>query len=327
MLEMRRDDPSQETAGKLKLRDRATKEVEKDSAVPAFSMSAQRLLEVSSQENVDMGEIADIVGVDPGLASKYLRLANSSFYGGKSIANVEDALLRIGLAEVRKVAISVAVMDGTSCFRESEVVSAINVNVKIDWNMFWLHSLFVARLTDILAHVYRRTSGKEYLAGLLHDVGKLFFERHFTHEFESAMLRAIERNNGLYDAERHLFDFNHAEMGFALCEKWKLHREICRAVRFHHEPNSPFNKDPVDPDFQHFLAICICVADDLANLCRANIQGGQNVEGMEFETLPGWKLLQDYTPRGELDLDPMAELERTQETLKVMLGGGPPKQD
>lgn len=303
---------------KQKLRERILHMIEKDSAVPAFPVSAQRLLEVSSQENSDMGEIAQVVQVDPGLASKYLRLANSSYYGGKSIANVEEALLRIGLEEVRKLAAAVAAMNGTACFRQGELVTTLSLHAKIDWNVFWLHSLFTARLTDLLANAFRRTSGKEYLAGLMHDVGKLFLERHCTRDYETATLRAMERGQGLYEAEKQLFDLTHAEVGWALAEKWKLHREICRGIRFHHEPQSPFNKDPVDPEFEHFLATCICLADTLANLCGANILGAKPVEAAGFEALPEWQLMQRYQPRGSLDLDPSQELSKAEGILEAL---------
>lgn len=310
---------------KQRLRERVLHTIEMDSAVPAFSVSAQKLLEVTSQENVAMGEIAEVVQVDPGLTSKYLRLANSSYYGGKSIANVEDALLRIGMEEVRKLAAAVAVINGTACFREVDLVTTINPHAKIDWSLFWLHSLFTARLTEILANAFRLASGKEYLAGLLHDVGKLFMERHFPRDFESATLRAMERGAGLYEAEKQMFDVTHAEVSWALAEKWKLHREICRGIRFHHEPQSPFNKDPVDPDFEQFLATCISLADTLANICGANILGAKQVEVVEFESLPEWQLMQRYRPRGSLDLDPAVELKRTQEMIAAMgVGFGAP---
>jgi HD-like signal output (HDOD) protein len=312
------EDADTEAFAKQRVRERVLNVAEKDSAVPAFSVSAQKLLEVSSKDEADIGEISQVVQLDPGLTSKYLRLANSSYYGGKSIMNVEEALLRIGLGEVRKLAAAVVAMSGTSCFRNVELVKPISMHAKIDWNMFWLHSLFTARLTDILANAYRRTSGKEYLAGLLHDAGKLFMERHFTHEFEAATLRAIERGQGLYASEKQLFDITHAEASWALAEKWKLHREICRAIRFHHEPQSPFNKDPVDPEWEQFLATCLCLADTLANICGANILGARKFEGVEFESLPEWHLMQRFNPRGSLDLNPVEELEKTKELISAL---------
>lgn len=317
-----------EVLEKQKLRDRVLQMVGKDSAVPAFSATAQKLLEVSSKENADMGEIAQVVQLDPGLASRYLGLANSSYYGGKSITNVEAALLRLGLVEVRKLAAAVAVMTGTACFREAELVTTLNMQAKIDWHLFWLHSLFVARLTDILANAYRPTSGKEYLAGLLHDTGKLFMQRQFTRDFETATLRAIERGQGLYASEKQLFDVTHAEASWALADKWKLHREICRGIRFHHEPQSPFNKDPVDPEFEQFLATCICLADTLANICGVNIIGTKQVEAADFESLPEWRLMQQYHARGSLDLDPAEELKKTEELIAALgsdFASPPPK--
>jgi len=192
-----------------------------------------------------------------------------------------------------------------------------HLKVKVDWNMYWLHCILTARLTENLAGAYRTSSGKEYLAGLLHDVGKLFLEHHFPKEFESAIFRAMERSCGMYEAEKSLFDTTHAEVGAALCEKWGLHREISRSIRFHHEPASPFNKDPANAEEQQFLATCICLADSLANMCRANIQGVRNLGDGGLESLPEWNLLQQYPAKHTIDLNLENEMLKAQDTISA----------
>lgn len=294
-------------SSKQLLRDKALKALEKDMNIPAFSATAQKLMSATSKEEVSMEEVAEIVMLDPGLSAKYLRMANSVAFGGKSIKNIHEALIRLGMAEVRRVASAIGVVDRFS-----------RLKIKIDWNMFWLHNLLTARLTEALANAYQPITGKEYLAGLLHDVGKLFLEHYFPQEFEAAVQRSMERRSGVYEAENQLFDITHAEIGFALCEKWNLHKEISRSVRFHHDPTSVFNKDPMDPEKQHFLATCICMADTLANMCKVNIQGAKNFDGVELESVPAWLLLQKYPPRMQLNLDLDSELKKAQDTLESL---------
>jgi putative nucleotidyltransferase with HDIG domain len=292
---------------KQPLHDKAMKALEKDMTIPAFSGTAQKLMSATSREEISMEEIGEIVMLDPGLSSKYLRMANSVAFGGKSIKSIQDALVRLGMAEVRRVASAIGVVDRFS-----------RLKIKVDWNLFWLHNLLTARLTETLADAYQPVAGKEYLAGLLHDVGKLFLEHYFPQEFEAAIQRAMERRCGVFEAENQLFDVTHAEIGFALCEKWNLHKEITRAVRFHHDPTSPFNRDSLDPERQHFLATCICMADTLANMCNINIQGSKNFEGIELDAVPAWKLLQKYPPRKELSLDLESELQKARDTLESL---------
>ncbi|MDD2710831.1 MAG: HDOD domain-containing protein [Verrucomicrobiae bacterium] len=298
-----------------KIRELAFKLMEKDSVVPIFSASARKLMELTAREDVSMDEVVDVVSMDPGLAAKFLRLANSSFYGNRSIATIEAALLRIGMAEVRKIAMAAAAMEGAACFWSLKDGQKMDGNDAVEWEMFWTHSLLVARLTEEIANAFRPASGKEYLAGLLHDIGKLFLGCHFPNEFKAALQHSMSRHHGEYEAEKRLFDLTHAEVGWALCERWKLHREIGRGIRFHHEPNSPFNKDPIDPEYQHFLADCIEVADGLANLCGANILSGENTSDVNFESLQGWRELHRFTLRGEVDLDMGGELENVRKLM------------
>jgi putative nucleotidyltransferase with HDIG domain len=308
----------QDAFTRQRLRERLLHIIEEDSSIPSFSASTQKVMEVSSREDVTIPEIAEAVEVDPGLTSKYLRLANSSYFGGKSITSVQDALLRIGLEAVRKLASTIAVMQGTACFRRDELVTILDSHVRIEWNQFWLHSLFTARLTEQLADAFRPTTGKEYLAGLLHDVGKLLMQHHMPDEFRTSTLMAVMKHTGVYEIEKQMFDTNHAEVGWAMTEKWKLHREITRSIRFHHEPHSPFNKDPSAPEFQYLLAACISLADSLANICGANILGSRPLEGADFEALPEWQLMQQYHPRKSLDLDPSTELRQARETIEML---------
>jgi putative nucleotidyltransferase with HDIG domain len=306
-----------------KLWTRVTNVIEQGTSIPVFSATALKLLDVANQEDLDMETIAGIVKADPGLTAKYVRLANTVAFGGKSISSVQDALIRIGLREVRKMASAIGVVDVLSVFH---LKNARAKSMEIEWEMFWLHSLLTARLTESLAESFREPTGKEYLAGLLHDVGKLFLQRYFPEEFISSMAEAEAQESGMYDAEKRLYSVTHAEIGWVLAEKWRLHREVTRAIRFHHEPGalSPFNKDPSDPDNPNFLATCVSVADSLANLCKANIQGAKDLENMDFESLPEWMLLQKFTARAEIEVDVLKELKTAQEAIQI-LGYDSPK--
>jgi putative nucleotidyltransferase with HDIG domain len=288
-------------------RDKVLETLKTDTAIPALSSSVQKLQDLFNDPEVHIEQVTEIIQLDPGLVSKYLRLANSVVFGGKSISNLDEALLRIGMAEIRRVAMAVGVIDQVRRLR-----------VKVDWPMFLLHCTLTARLTERLIAAYRPLTGRAFLAGLLHDIGKLFLEHYFPHEFESVMVRAMERNSGMHEAEQDLIGITHSEISAALCEKWGLHREICRSIRFHHDPGSPFNKDPIDPEFQTLLAVCVCVADAAANLCKANIQGAQDFSQVNLESLPGSELLQAFVPMTDIDLDVAVEYQKAMETLQAL---------
>jgi len=259
---------------KLILRDKIVQALSKETSVPAFQATTQRLLQIVTQPEIHIEQVAEIVKLDPGIASKLVKIASSPVYSQKEITSIQDALIIIGMEEVRKLTTAILVINRFAHLR-----------IKVDWNLFWLHSVLTARLTEQFAAAYRPTTGMEYLAGLLHDIGKLYMEHHFPKEFELVILLSAIANHGMYDAEKQLMDINHAEVSALLCKEWHLHHEILRSIEFHHEPESERNVDPENPSQQNFLALCICIADKVANICHANIQGGENLDNVEIQSL------------------------------------------
>lgn len=298
------------------LAERVKKAMKQEQSIPVFSSTAVKLLDAANKIDLDLETVADIVKVDPGLTAKYLKLANSVHFRGEAITSVRDALLRIGMEEVRKMASTIGVLDVLTLFR-SDAADEEDESV-IEWEMLWLHCLLTARLTDAITGAYRKTVGKEYLAGLLHDVGKLFLDRYFHREFSSALKQSVAKGKSIYEIENQLYDTNHAEVGAWLCAKWNLHDEVVRSIHFHHDPKSHHNKNAEDPDHAQLLATCLCVADALANSCHANIQGGRDIEEIDVESLPEWEYLQRFKPRGGFEIDVAKELEKAQEVIEIL---------
>lgn len=257
-----------------------------------------------------MEEISKIVELDPGLTAKYLRLANSpAFLTAEKISSVEDALVRIGMNEVRKLASLIAVVDVCHHFRVNVLVA------HIDWRAFWLHNLMTARLTHQVTELYRPPSGKEYLAGLMHDVGKLFWEHYFPKEFQQVLNYSAEKSCTMYETECLLYDTNHADIGWALCERWSLDPEICRAVRFYHDPASAYNKqDDKDLD-PKLLPACLCVANELAK--------GALLPNFDVEKVDEWSHLEGYQRLQPLSINLTEQREFAQHTIESLLGMHP----
>jgi HD-like signal output (HDOD) protein len=289
--------------------------IQKDATIPVFSTTALKLLDIANDEDLDMDTVVDIVKLDPGLTTKYLRLANSVWIGGKSISDLRDALVRIGMNEVRHMASTIGVMEVLALFKKETKTESAPL---VEWEMFWLHSLLAARLTDVIASAYRSTTGKEYLSGLLHDSGKLFLEKYFPGEFASVVQYSIEQSCSLHEAEMKLLQTSHAEIGGALSEKWRLHSDITHAISHHHRELKMNGSKSPSVDGPEFLTTCLCVANSLANACEVNIQLEESVKDMDVEELPEWRHLQDFPARQTLELDVVAELQKAQESIQIL---------
>lgn len=309
----------QESSARQRVRDRMLHVMEKGTYVPAFSASAQQILTLCCRENPGIEHLVRLVEADAELTSRHLAVFVRDIPPDKQRpADFENAVQQLDAQEVRRLVLAITVMDRMAYFHDDATLAATQAGARLQWGDFWFHSLFVARLTEALAGAYQSVTGKEYLAGLMHDAGKLFLARYFMNEYEAATLRAIERGIGMYVVEKQMFDCNHAELSWGLCEKWKLHRDICRAVRFHHEPNSPFNKDSLDPEKQSFLAACINIADTLARICGIHVVRMEEAEVPDLSSLPAWAILQQLSLRNPVELDSVAELEQTWEEVKEL---------
>jgi len=286
--------------------DRVVELLSSETSVPSFSIAAMKLMRLAKDERCGLEELAAVVELDQGLSTRCLRAATSPAYGGRDLANIQDALFLIGVDELRRIAFTIGVMDNFNHLR-----------IKIDWQKFWLHSVLVARLTDRIAGAFRDTSGMEYLAGLLHDIGKLILEHYFPREFEAIMLRAMERRCGHAAAEFDLLGLDHTCIGGALCQCLNLHPGISHAVRFHHQAAHPAHTCDPQGD-QGFLACCISVADTLANMGDVNI-GGQMAIANSLEEQPEWKYLTQFFECRGLQLELSEEVERATAEINALI--------
>lgn len=175
-----------------------------------------------------LDQIATIIMEDPGLAARLLKIANSSFYSfPQPVETITRALTVVGTGQLRDLVMA------TSAISQFQGVSPDLIST----TDFWRHSIACGLAARVIA-TYRREANVEsfYVAGLLHDVGRLvlFLNR----PRPSAVLLQHCRNQGtlLYLAEHAAVGFDHASVGGALLAKWKLPERLLVPVRYHHQP-------------------------------------------------------------------------------------------
>lgn len=292
---------------KQTVRERVIQALEHQDDVPALPATVHRLVNLLKKPHVNLDAIAEVARLDPGITAQILRVASSPSFGGQTIYQLRDALLMIGLDEMKRIASTISVIN---TFR--------HLRVKVNWDLFWLHSLLTARLTERLVNAYGAVDGGEYLAGLLHDVGKLFLEHNFLREFELVLVRAVTQRKGMYAAENELFDITHAEVSAMLCNQWHLPDEVVRAVRLHHEPSFSLSRGPSGSASTPLVILCVRIANQMANRCHANIPGAENLDDTALETAPEWRQLQQQNASRTVSLDVAKELQKAQEIIHAI---------
>ncbi len=275
-----------------------------DGVIPAFSSAAIKLGQLTRNPDVSMEEIREVIEMDPGLAADCTKVASSAGFAARRISSIEQALMLIGMKQISRIAFAMGVMKKFDDFKGD-----------VDWDKFWLHSVLVGRLTEKVAEAYRPSTGAEYLAGLLHDCGKIFMERYFADEFDGILLAAERRSCSHVEVEPEFIGVTHAQVGAAICSSLQAHIEVIRAVWHHH---GPFTNPEGQPDNSKFLAACVSVGDALANYSQVNISGARVMdESVPFDQLPEWRFLGQYQMACGLELDLDAEVAAAQEDLKA----------
>lgn len=173
--------------------------------------------------------IINLIETDPGLTARTLQIGNSAYYGmGKEVTRVEDAILRVGPFDLWALLIS------------SEVKSlffGIRPDL-IDMNSFWRHSLFTACACRVFAEQQRlESAGDLFVAGLLHDIGKLLFLEMIPIEYGDVIKRYKGGDEGAA-LELELMGFDHGELAARLFESWQLPDLFVELAGNHHGPDS-----------------------------------------------------------------------------------------
>jgi putative nucleotidyltransferase with HDIG domain len=191
--------------------------------LPVFPRAAREVVRQVSNPDAGPRELAAVCALDPVLAGRLIQIANSAFYSPRlPIGTITHAVSFIGTETARRVLLAAA-LRGNFSSPESHHI--------------WNHSLDVAQMAEMLA---LRCSVKmdpphAFLAGLIHDIGRLAF---------SIMPMAfIERFHRLTDGgcppvevEMCLSGRCHAEVGAETLSQWKFPPDIVEAVRWHHSP-------------------------------------------------------------------------------------------
>lgn len=171
-------------------------------------------------------DIAQIVGSDVGLAGRLLKLVNSPFYGLSSrVDSIERAVSLIGARELSTLALGITTIN---FFKDipPELV---------DMRSFWRHSLSCAVFCKLLADYANLPRERMFIAGLLHDAGRLLLFKDMPYASVQAMIHARSNMFPLPEAERDIFGFTHAAVGRRLLEEWNFPPAIVEAVGHHHD--------------------------------------------------------------------------------------------
>ena len=196
-----------------------------------------RITEVLNSPNSSASHIADVVGLDPSLSAKLLKLVNSSFYGFPSkIDSIPRAIAILGTNELTTLALGISAV---------QFFKGICPGF-VDMKSFWMHSIACGIFARVFAgNKVGLSEERFFVAGLLHDIGRLVMLRKLPHAMSQAMGMARKKGIPLFKAERAVIGFDHARVGGLLLEEWKFPVSLVGIIKNHHAPGR--GKNMLDP--------------------------------------------------------------------------------
>jgi putative nucleotidyltransferase with HDIG domain len=239
--------------------------IQKTPTVASLPNVYARLNEAVNDPRTSTRDVANVLNEDTGLAARLLRVANSAFYGFPSkIDTIVRAVTLVGTRQLRDLALATSVVDQFKGLP----------NDLVTMESFWRHSIACGVTARILA-TYRREPNVErfFIAGLMHDIGRLVMFTTAPELARQAMDEARARDELLHVTERMVMGFDHADVGGALLRQWKLPLHTVNAVAYHHRPGA----DGV----LHIDTAIIHVADLIANSAQIGGSGERFVPGLD----------------------------------------------
>jgi HD-like signal output (HDOD) protein len=194
----------------------------------------RQINETISKPNSSAHDIAKVISKDPNLSAKLLKIVNSAFYGYPSrIDTLSRAVNIVGTKQLSTLAIGVNVIN---LFRNIP-------SVIVDMKAFWQHSVACGINARIIAG-YKNIQNTErlFVAGLLHDIGRLLMYNYIPDMSREMLISARVRKKLLFAVERDFLGIDHSYIGGLLLAKWRLPMSLENTVAHHHDPGKSQNR-------------------------------------------------------------------------------------
>lgn len=248
--------------------------------LPSLPDLYTELVEKMADAECSIDDVAAIVARDISMTARILKLVNSAFFGlRQQVANPAEAVNYLGLDTIKALVLSI------NAFAQFEKVPLGAISLDALWN----HSLLTGGCAKLIAEIegrHVRFIDEAFVAGMLHDTGKLALAANFPREYTRATTEAARAPGGLLAAEEAIFGATHAEVGGYMLGLWGLPGAIVDAVTWHHAPGAC-----LDPAFSPLT--CVHVADVCAHdggaECSAPIDKAYVERAGMINRLPEWQ--------------------------------------
>jgi putative nucleotidyltransferase with HDIG domain len=274
--------------------------------LPSLSTINSALRELLNADQRYTSQISEVIRRDPSLTSRLLRLVNSVYYGLTTPVNsIEEAVFYLGVRQIRQLAMVTPVI---------EDFQKLAGNAVFSWREFWQHCIGTAIMArEVIGSIMVPPDEADYVAGLVHDVGKIVMAAAFPQHFKAIYQNPSPVEQDFVTLETQILGVDHAELGAIYLHNHNLPEVMVETARFHHFPERA----------SHHAQIVAAV--QIADLLVRHAQIGQcgnptPVSTEDWLTASGWGILFPNNVESEKAIA-RAALKRSLERLPTILEG------
>ncbi|HQH26767.1 MAG TPA: HDOD domain-containing protein [Oligoflexia bacterium] len=213
----------------VEMRMKETLGIQKLESMP---VQAARAFQLASDPKATLADFVKIIESDEALSARIIRIANSVYFRrGEEVNDIAKAVASIGLNELR-------------CLMSATMLRSLLQGKHSAREQIWANSVGTAICCRTLSRQTNLAEGEAFLAGLLHDVGKLIMIRKSAKQYDKVLSIVSSGAKTFVQAEEEVFDFSHVDVGKWVAEKWNFPAPAVAAIAFHHGawPQQPEQK-------------------------------------------------------------------------------------
>ena len=279
--------------------------------LPSLGSINSALRELLNADQRYTSQVAEIIRRDPSLTARLLRLVNSVYYGLSTPVNsIEDAVFYLGVRQIRQLVMVTPII---------EDFQKLAGKASFAWREFWQHCIGTAILTrEVISTLRAPTDEVDYVAGLIHDVGKIAMASACPEHFQLIHQHGELSDPPLVEREREILGLDHCEVGAMYLRSHNLPDALIDVARFHHSPERAAHHSP--------LVAAVQIADLMVRQASIGNSGNREpVNDTDWLKATGWDILYpDQTDSAKAESEKSlarATLKRSLERLPTILEG------
>jgi len=230
----------------------------------AFPFTVVKALDIIESEASCSAELSKCISTDPAVSSAILKIANTIQYAHRHgrVTEIKEAIVRLGFKETRNM---------MACLSLIDLTPDVYRNRGFGRREFWLHSLAVGVIAEKICTDYQLHRPElAFMAGLLHDLGKIPLDNNFELVFLKLLDDTMASVTAFHETEQRTVGFTHAHLGHYLTTQWNFPAPICQAILNHHNPErilqTPVQYDRIIQEAV-FIANLLAKASGIGHTC------------------------------------------------------------